>query len=451
MPRRPLLLSAVVSCDAAFLLLACAGTDTGNPIGDNRGLGDEVEVVQTLDGKDCDEAVVEVAWDETPLLGISAADVASSLSESVSEALRWEQVEGFSSLPESGRGEITVTITPLEKVYSVTPTRSSDDDGPVSEGPVTPIDDGPVDSLLGPSCGSKLRIEALIQLETSGGELAEEFITTVDASMKETIRAHFRVPLTVLNGTLGEMAGDPDTTGPDALEVEVLRTPLGMIGQLRLADTATKSADAVTDLLATFPANPPCGDYFTGFLLQGEQSLHGISPSKVSAALAKVSNAEWVMEHEDGTLRLACDVAFGPALCVGAESQVSTFPSTVSLRSDDGSLSGSFSVNVHVESDGKDLVYIGVAGGAFVQDIRDAMGLGERYAITDPAPLDSYIGAMTDFIVEVSGEPWGVFRYAGLTQADCSAVPAGQGCPGLLHHTLFGIHLGEPNKGYELE
>jgi hypothetical protein len=218
-----------------------------------------------------------------------------------------------------------------------------------------------------------------------------------------------------------------------------------MLGQLSLLSST--DTEALPLEIAQFPADRPCGD--DAFLLEGQDTLFGSSPADLHESFDQVREITWQLEHEPGTIDVTCEVDLPETLCIG-NSGAWEYLTTVTLTSSDGSLDGSFPVNVHAMG-GSDGTFseLGMAGGRYAQDLTGAAGIGEEYALTDPAPLDGYAGAMTDFILYVSDAPWGVFRYRGLTQDDCS-VPA-EGCEGFIQPTLFGMHFGEPKFGYELE
>jgi hypothetical protein len=448
LPLTALPLSAVLL--VSVVSPACTGTETGNPV-DGSGLGDEVIELPGEGPDECEEVATEIGWDDSMQLGLSAEQVATALASGTTENILWRDVAGL-SLPEASEGTITVKVSPRLPVLAVTPVPKAGNDGPVAEGPVDePTTDGPVTggvaaedlpSVTGPTCGSKLRIAAFVEIESSEGQLDERFVTTIDAQTPEAARIHVQVPKDALRGSL-RGAGDFD-----ALEIELLLTPVGIKGSLSVVDEA-ESANA--SVLGTLAANTECPGTESGFLLEGNDSLNGLSPNGLHDLFAKAGAAEWTLEHEEGMLAVTSRVALDDSLCVSANIGLVEFLTTVHLEATDGSLNGSFPVNVHVQTDSvAGTLAAQMAGGKYLQELNgEEEGLGEEYGITDPAPLDGYVGAMTDFVVDVTAQPWGIFRYAGLTPDPCTTPE--DGCQGMIPTTLFGMHLGEPKGGYALE
>lgn len=443
-------LAGSVALVASFTFVACAGTDTGNPIGDGNPSGDEVEIINQLEG-DCEQVVTELDWEEDWNDAFSGADVASHWPESLTTTLRWHDTSALAGGPEPGLGGLELTIQPHQVAYSVAPPPSDNgNDGPVTEGPV---------DTLEPGCARALHVEATIGVKSSDGALDELWLVPFVTRMNEdTTHAHFRVPVADLVGDFEAEVALPEgqeLDAPLALEVEMWLSPLGLTGVLRLAAEIVDETGARIDTapieLGRFPDDQPCG--LGSYLVEPGQTFHGFSYDDVLERLTAASGSEWALEHQDGTTRLSWSLPSAPPTrCVGAEQSGAEFLTTLSVESDDGSVDGSFIVNVYATANG-DGTYsaLQMAGGSYEQDIADAQDLGERYALTDPAPLDGFTGGMTDFIVDVTGEPWGVFRYAGLTQDPCNAGPGQGGCEGMLQTVLFGAHLGEPASGYELE
>lgn len=428
-------------CCGLFAVTACGetgpgtGTDTGNPYEPGGG-GDEGPQIELVDD-DCSEATPterSVEWDE-PVLGILTGELLfENLPESSQETLRW--IDEAGGQPLGSETELSVVLRPLGTATLIAPKETQSDE-PRDDGPV---DDGPMMvEPIATTCTARLRIDVEFEISTADGTLDETFVTQMDSDHPDLANTRFRIPLAELDGSLGEVPGF------DLLEVHLTYSRVGMLGRLSLLNSS--DAEALPLEIATFPANQPCGD--EAFLLEGSDTLFGFSPANLHGSFDQVREVTWQLEHEPGTIDVACEVDLPETLCVGS-SGAREYLTTVTLTSSDGSLDGSFQVNVHAlgGSDGT-FSELGMAGGRYAQDLTSAAGIGEEYALTDPAPLDGYMGAMTDFIVYVSDEPWGVFRYQGLTQDDCS-VPE-EGCEGLVPTTLFGMHFGEPKLGYELE
>jgi len=440
-------LAGVTTClTASFVALGCMGTETGNPIGDS-GPGDEQVIEGVPVGEQCELAVTELDWDEDWGPGFSAADVAAHFPDELTTTLRFHETTSLSYGPESGFGEIEVSIEPRERAYVVGPEPQAGNDGPVSEGPV---------GDYGSECARTLHVESKVTLKSSGGALDDTFLVTLATRVfADTTHTHFRVPVDALHGDLHAELDLPEgqsLASPLDLEVEMWLSPAGLTAALRIASDVVDENDAPVAsspiALGRFPADQPCG--LGAHFLEGDQTLHSFSHAEVVERLMAASGEEWTYEHQDGTTELSWSLPDAPVSgCVGAEQTGVEFLTPLVIESADGSVDGTFMVNVYAtgNADGT-FSALQIAGGAYEQDIADAQDLGERYGITDPAPLDGYVGGMTDFLVDVTREPWGIFRYAGLTQDDCS--DASQSCEGMLQTVLFGAHFGDPRNGYEL-
>lgn len=425
---------------------ACAGTETGNPVDGGHAGGDVIEGVPV--GGECELAATELDWEEDWGPGFSGADVAAHLPEALSTTLRWVDSSSLAYGPESGLGEVELSIEPRHRAYVVGP-ESSGGDEPATEGPI---------GDLGAECARTLHVESEVRLTSSGGALDDTFLVTLQTRVfVDTVHAHFRVPIEELQGDLEAEVDLPEgqsLASPLALEVEMWLSPAGLTGALRIAPEVVDESDVLVETaplaLGRFPAEQPCG--LGSHLLEPGEALHGFSPDDVLQRLTGASDGSWVYEHQEGSTQISWQLPSDPPTrCVGVEQTGVEFLAPLTVTSDDGSVDGTFTVNVHAQGDAEGgYSALQMAGGAFEQDVDAAHDLGERYGLTDPAPLDGYDGGMTDFIVDVTGAPWGVFRYAGLTQDPCTS-DGSQSCQGLVPTVLFGAHLGEPKNGYELE
>lgn len=413
------------------------GTDTGNPIGPLN--GDE-RVVELFD-PECDEADVtiqSVAWDEPVLGTLTAKLLFSTLPRSTIASVRWN--EGVAGQSGGEETELSVTIRPLGTATLIAPRQKMNGDEPANDGPVQP-------EFSGVSCAGRLLLDVEMKISTADGALDETFITQITSQHSDLAFAHLRLPIEKLTGSLKALDVGEDI---DSLDLVLTYSKVGMQGELILENSLAKATDLEPPsprMLASFPIERPCGE--VGFLLRGEDTLFGFSPADLHASFEAMRETTWQLEHEEGTIDVTCDVELPETLCVG-QAGTQEFLTTVTLSSSDGSLKGSFQVNIHALGGDDGFAELGMHGGKVIQELGETdHSLGSEYALVDPAPLDGFSGAATDFIVYVSEEPWGVFRYEGLTTNDCSN--ATQTCSGVIPTTLFGMHFGEPKFGYELD
>lgn len=435
-------LSWGVCVAAPFLLSACAATDTGNPIDGNAGGDDVIEGVPI--GGECELATRELEWDEDWGPGFSAADVAAHLPEQLTTSLRFFVTSTLSYGPESGFGELELAFAPRERAYVVAPKSSGDDDGPMTDGPP---------AAYGPECARMLNLESEVTLRSSGGALDDTFLVLLQTrAFADTVHTHFRVSLDALRGSLeADLELPPGQTLVSLeLEVELWLAPPGVTGALRIAPSVEDEDGVPVDTspiaLGQFPAEQRCG--LGAYFLEGEQTLRGFSPAEVVSRLLAASGAEWTYEHQSGTTNISWSLPGAPVSgCVDAEQTGIEFLTPLVIESSDGSVDGTFMVNVYAMGDGEgNFNELQMAGGSYEQYISQAVDLGERYGITEPASLDGYEHAMTDFVVNVTDEPWGIFRYAGLNPRDCAPPYM---CREFVPTVLFGARLGEPKNGYE--
>lgn len=447
-----------IAIGLVFILSACAGTDTGNPLHDGDG-GPRLEGATGL-APNCEETERELAFSEMTPLGFSAEELVDTIGGEHTTTLSWLPPQSISYGPEMGESALSLTVEALGSAAYVmrSPAQGNESDGTEEIADV---------------CEDSVVVDATLGLRTEGGAFDETVQVRLDGRSVDAATTSFTLPVGELNGSfMLSFESQPgfDLESPPALNVSILLSELGVSGSfwsfLQFKSTDAESTDALAEAagqeIAHFPAVGYCGP--DSVRVNGDQVVRGLSMTSVIEALTEPG--PFSLSYDDGTPDTEITLELSPfedTLCVQVVSDFGAprgleFPATAAIVTADGQVDGSFEVNVFAESDeDHQLALAQASGGRFEWDATLALGLAEQFGIKAPISLDGYSGAAVDFLSKV--QPDGVggsFRFYGLEQADCAAeplpdepaeLPAGEGmgspgCVGTLQTQLWGAHWG---------
>lgn len=335
----------------ATALLACAlsaacndaGTSTGNPAPlDGGDRGSETDNGGGLAGGYCKAGeATPLALDEDSPLGFSAEDILAFSAGAHVEPLRWSTVDNVQLAPETGLGEVTITVTSKGTARHVEPDTSN------PTGQENFLGGLAIDGIGG--CRPWLEIDVEVAVTSAGGALDERF--------DGLLRAQHALHASLLQ------AIDPEDLG-GAFSV----TASGALAGFELAGTSLSLSFSPYSMGGTF------GGYFTkddgmsatagfgrgpfaefgagkctegGFTVGADDAIEGVTASDVLDAVA--AHDALALTWEDGaetTAALAFTAgAQGGCVLLGGEGAGTirlAIEGTVALASADARLDGSW-------------------------------------------------------------------------------------------------------------
>jgi hypothetical protein len=374
-----------------------AGTDTGNPYGDDLG---GVGSGEGTAGGACDETVSDVGLDEQTPLGFSADDVLAFAGGEHTVSLAWVE-SNVAYGPEHGRSEITLTVEPLAAHFVARSPKTSSGSGPTID-IGTPLD----------GCRGSVKIDVRLGLSTQGGALAETVDTVIEASAADFASGGFSADLAMLAGSFEAQLTAPRNSEltRSSLQASFGFSQYGAVGSLSLFSEFRSLDGNAAGVggggpVAHFPADDYCGAA-NAFSVTADQAVRGVSMAAALEALN--SDAPVAVRYQSGassTLELAItsDVE---RVCVSfdrdqqyngeAGGAVLEFAGSASLESADGRIDGTFPVTISAEPLGGALIFEARAEQS-AQDRAEAAALPASFGVQDEVGFDAYGGGSALF------------------------------------------------------
>lgn len=412
---------------SVLLLAACGGGQTGDLSGRNDGGG------QNVGGQQCEDILHPLSsLDETTSLGFSAAQVLEFAEGEFTAPIVWGTPNNVTFGPESGTGELTMTVT-----Y---------DGGAIHFVDSVP-QAGTGEGLLlgGPGCADSIRIDVTVSVQTAGGALAETFETTLDA--RSLVAASFSKDLDpeALGGSFEILSVTPAEGQVKQFGLNATLTPFGATGTLssivEVQGASVVSAGWVT--YATFPGSGACADDpesggdDTGFPTSITADVRGFSGAQ---AIEQWNAATPItVAWRDGTeteLTLVATSEGDGCVRLGAwydeELYRATYPVRIVASSADGRLDGEYTGKIEVVPDASGNV-TRIFGSASVPLTLDQAG---QSGFSELGDLSEYHRLHLKLSSTLSqGEFSGFLGLDGLTDPPCVTEPppidpSGMGAPG---------------------
>ena len=421
-------------------LLACDGTDTGNPF-DASG-SDDVETPGG--GVDCDATESDVEAGQSTELGFSAQEVVDLVSGERRASLLWLESPKVEYGPETGESEIRLTV---EVVGS--PRFIDREPRPPGAGSETEL------PIYAPACNDSIELDLRIGVVTAGGALDEIAETTAIASARDFAVTGFSLSLDSLMGSFEAKVEPPpnaEFTVPVPLSVRLGFTEYGLLGSMNMGGefrALDGSVGAATyGDIARFPADDYCGPDTIG--VAADQSVRGLS---IASALEPLNAMSPVQLRYDGGDSAELALSFSnaePRVCVslGVAGGISLeFPGVVTLMSTDGRVDGNVPVQFSVEAAEGVPASISVQGSLQADDPSQAASPPAQFGIRDALHFSGYDGGRVEFLGVASG---GSLRVYALDVAECVTNPPPRdpnatshpGCRGTDRIPLWGARWG---------
>lgn len=418
-------------CGVAALTLGltagCEGGQTGDLSGQNDGSGQE-----TSGDGGCDEHKKKLAdFDETTDFG-SANDLLAYAESSFEAPISWKSApegQSWSVGPESDQGRIHVDVARGESAYLLTYTPHQSSSG--AEG----------GAALGVLCPPpQLGVEAHVNVSTDGGALAESYDTLLRSSTPGLARISLPFDPAKVQGSLEITSSDPHAKLVQ-LSLEAELTAQGMMGSLAgleqvQSDGPNGAASAQGAVLALWPDTDACSDVFPGqpglevapadevLGVTGDDSLSSLVPED-APSITWLDGSETTLElgvasEGDGCFSARSDLPVelggGPAV---------SYPVTITLKSDDGRLDGSYTGRVLATGSGDTRRVAAEVGLNLALDEVDQSGFS---SVSVPDGAESLVLRIE--VAYADGSASGSVRLVALTGPDCSQTPPPEPSPG---------------------
>ncbi|MET0282892.1 MAG: hypothetical protein ABW352_00420 [Polyangiales bacterium] len=379
---------------ALGLLLACEGTETGNPFQDS-GESSYCEAVSTT----------ELTLSQRGALGFAAEDVLSFARGPRSETLQWQSLRAGSYGPESGQGTLALTLTPVANKARLVDYEQRQGGG----------------EEVGAECPDQLEIDVDLRLVSGGGALDETVRTVLAARSAEVASAYARVDPAKLQGTLTADSGLGADWRWEGLQVQLQATRYGFSGSLT-PSFEKRSQDAVSNSagsgpMATFGLAPcPAGTAVP--LDVAAAPLLTLLTQHASADVNATTAAISFEPAGSACLLTSADLAHdGPGLMVLG---------TLTFVTADGVIDARWPVELRSNQDGTGPVNV-------VLDYRARLPEGtleQRYGLRVETAGYDYGSAELKLTLATGGWSGAILAY-GYKSPQCpTSTPDGQGSPG---------------------
>lgn len=329
-----------------------SGGQTGDLSGQNGGGGPATG--ETFGG--CDENREKLAGFDTETDAGTAEALLAYAEKTFDAPITWKTApegQAWSLEPESGEGQLHITVTRGDHAYQLTYTQPKSSNGQEA---------GPA---LGSLCPEpQLGVDAHVDVTTDGGALAESFDTVLRSN--EAGVATFRLPLdlTKLGGSLAATSSNPKSKLVQ-LSLAATLTPEGTTGSISAMEQTDGGAvaSAAGAQLAVWPGAAACESSSkdgTGLEMPLETSVLGATGTDTveSIALSKAVDVTWL----DGTrTKLTLTVESMGAGCFSMRDDVPvpvgggpgvSYPIHITLKTDDGRLDGAYDGTVVASTGG---------------------------------------------------------------------------------------------------
>jgi len=320
------------------LTVSCAGGQSGDLSGQNEGNGHEVG-----NSTGCEEQKQQLPDFDTETDAGTAEDLLGFAETTFDAPLTWKAEQGaWTVSPESGQGNIHVTVTRGKNAYALSYLEKQDGSG-LNIAVICPP--------------PQLGVEAHVTVSTDGGALDESFDTLLRAQTPGVASLSVPLDFAKLGGSLAVSFAQANHELVQA-ELAATLTPYGMTGSISGIDQGTygsgassvASARGIT--LAAWPASEACqafsqeGDGLDVAVTKsvlgasGEESIAAVTPPPASAITWMDGTATTldvrIESAGDGCFRLNKS-----PIPSDAGPQVG-YPVTVELSSADGHVDGSY-------------------------------------------------------------------------------------------------------------
>lgn len=327
---------------AAFALcgltVACSGGQSGDLSGQNDGDGHEVG-----NSAGCEEQRQKLADFDTETDAGTAEELLAFAETTFDAPLTWKSEDGsWTVSPESGEGNVHVTVTRGENAYALSYVERQDQSG----------------AAIGVICPPpQLGVEAHVTVSTDGGALTESFDTLLRAQTAGIASLSVPLDFSKLDGSLAISFAQANHKLVQA-ELAATLTPYGMTGAISGIDQGTSgsgasgvaSARGIT--LATWPASEACqafsqqgdglGVAVTKNVLgaTGNESIAAVTPPP-AAAITWMDGTQTTLDVSIESAGDGCFRLNKSPIPSDAGPQVG-YPVTVKLASADGHVDGTY-------------------------------------------------------------------------------------------------------------
>jgi hypothetical protein len=404
------------------LLSGCEGGQTGDLSGEHPNGGG------TLDGSGCEEHKQKLAgFDEMTDFG-TAQELLAYAEKSFDAPVTWKTAsdgESWSVGPESGQGTLHLAVTRGESAYTLTYTAKP------QSGANATLDVG---TICPPP---QLGVEAHVDVTTDGGALAESYDTLLRSNTAGVATLGVALDLKKVGGSLVASSSDAKAKLVQ-LSLEATLTSAGMTGkiagieQVDSGSGASASSSAKAALLAVWPDSAACqageaadGEGITSSVEQetlgvtGTDSLASVTPAKPVSITwmdgTKTMLTLGIASLGDGCFRVRHDVpiymeGYGPGV---------SYPVTITLKSDDGRLDGSYPGQVLAT--GTDSTRRVTATAQLQLAVNDVTKSGFK-SVSVPSGADKLLLELD--VRRISGSASGSVHLFALSSVQCPMQPA---------------------------
>jgi len=370
----------------------------------------------------CAESVRELTPGEETSFGFSAESVRDPVLGEHSASLTWQETSDTYG-PEHESSQLSIALTPKGGLEFV------DRRLEAREGWAIPSD--VTDESFG--CLDVIRWHADAEVSTSGGALNELADALFEVGPSGTALGWVGLPLSAIAGSFTAELALPDNVKPPRDTVLLLKfgvTEAAIAGELRLEAGELESLDGLTRSLRTgpgpiahFPSGSGCGPEYGDS--DGPQLVRRTA---LADALARLNAASPTPVASDqggpGTLLELHYVNSDDSACRQAPLESALlFPAQLELGADDGSVQGTFAVDVVAQPKHGPLT---ASAGALSEDPTTLQQLPAAFGILQPVPLAGYRASSVEFESGLAdGQGWGSLRAYGLGANTCTGADAG--------------------------
>lgn len=327
---------------ALGIIVGCEGGQTGDLSGQNDH-GGGPNVGETFGG--CDENKEELKGFDTETDAGTAEALLAYTEKTFDAPLSWKTAnegQAWSVGPESGEGQLHLTVTRGEKAYRLTYTEPKNTNG------ANGLETGGI-SFCPPT---RLGVEAHVDVTTDGGALAESFDTLLRTDGAGVASLGVALDLSKLGGALEASSSNPNAKlVQPRLDATLLAS--GMTGSISAMEQTTSGevAGASRALIAIWPGGQACVDAKDGVGLElalGDEVM-GTTGTETLASfvLDAPANVVW-MDNSETKLSVLVSSAGDGCFSVD-DSPIPqdngpgvSYPVRVKLKSDDGRVDGEY-------------------------------------------------------------------------------------------------------------
>lgn len=334
---------------ALNILVGCEGGQTGDLSGQNDH-GGGPNVGETFGG--CDENKEELKGFDTETDAGTAEALLAYAEKTFDAPISWKtatEAQAWSVGPETGQGELHLTVTRGTKAYRLTYSEPKNQNG---------LETGGI-SLCPPT---RLGVEAHVDVTTDGGALAESFDTLLRSETAGVATLGVPFDFSKLGGSLEASSSNANAKLVQP-RLEATLTAAGTTGSIAAMEQTTSGevAGASRALIAIWPGNAACANAKdgVGLELSASDEVLGTSGSEVLASLALTAPAD-VTWMDNSTTKLSVSIESTGNGCFSvSDSPIpleggagASYPVRVTLKSDDGRVDGQYEGHAVVRGTG---------------------------------------------------------------------------------------------------